>query len=697
MSDTHNGRDTGASGGWNLGQKAPSHSVEPQSNQSGTSSIAHQKIRNGSEQENDDALLPSSVTSESFAWPITRLGNSSNFDASRFTSDTTLDFEALSYTWGSTENNVNIFVSETSNNTLSVTKNLAQALPYLRHTDKPRVLWIDAISVNQEDLSERSSQVRRMPNVYSKATRVVIWLGLESFDSRMAFEYLRLIASNYHVHWRTYIIDPMIENESPWARPREIMPLSDEQYRSILNLIDRGWFERLWVWQEACLANETSVVVCGIDTIPWKIVCEAMFCLTRKPFPPDVYPSFAKRFDDIQYLFISTSQVSGFNHLLKQTNFCKCADPRDKIYALLGMLGKNQLDIEPDYTKSVHEVYKDTTLKLIHKTKSLDVLLHTTANDSNILYSWVPDWKKPLETASFNACNASGASSADCIADPDGILRVTGRSVSRIARAEPVNVHKFEVDHSYLILELRLIASKLGLLDNSFKFHEHVRALCEVLCSDQFTYRYIPFDNNILDVLEAERSLLTILESPDDVELGTEFQLLLSKIERYCHGRSLFLTEDGHLGLAPQGTRPGDLVEVLLGCSSCMMLRPVALDPMCHSKQQYKIVGEAYCHGIMQGEAILGPLPGLFDAVLQFNDSSGRYEWVHIDRGTGRMETNDPRLGELSKEWTRTRQEGSMHYVFLNAETGESTGRDPRLNPDALRARGVELEVFDLI
>lgn len=105
----------------------------------------------------------------------------------QFAEDSTKEFEALSYAWGSTKKLVDVYVGETGCQTIQVTRNLADALPYLRHQEKPRVLWIDAICVNQQDLGERSSQVKRMPDIYSKATRVV-WLGLESKDSALALK-----------------------------------------------------------------------------------------------------------------------------------------------------------------------------------------------------------------------------------------------------------------------------------------------------------------------------------------------------------------------------------------------------------------------------------------------------------------------------------------------------------------------------
>ncbi|KAF8853256.1 HET-domain-containing protein, partial [Acephala macrosclerotiorum] len=104
-----------------------------------------------------------------------------------FAKNAPLQYEALSYAWGSPKDPADIIVgSPYSHGTISVTQNLAEALRYLRYEDKIRTLWIDAICVNQLDMAERTSQVKRMADIYSAASRVVVWLGPESDDSTMA-------------------------------------------------------------------------------------------------------------------------------------------------------------------------------------------------------------------------------------------------------------------------------------------------------------------------------------------------------------------------------------------------------------------------------------------------------------------------------------------------------------------------------
>jgi hypothetical protein len=95
---------------------------------------------------------------------------------------------------------------ESGYDTLSVTQNLSQALPYLRYEDKSRALWIDAICVNQQDLQERSQQVKRMAEIYSKATRVIAWLGPATETTTIARKCFDEIASHIDVDWARVVM-----------------------------------------------------------------------------------------------------------------------------------------------------------------------------------------------------------------------------------------------------------------------------------------------------------------------------------------------------------------------------------------------------------------------------------------------------------------------------------------------------------
>jgi hypothetical protein len=75
-----------------------------------------------------------------------------------------------------------------------VTTNLAKALQYLRDSALGRILWVDAICINQSDPKEKLSQIQSMGDVYRHAAEVRIWLGslndvqevIEECQSRLA-------------------------------------------------------------------------------------------------------------------------------------------------------------------------------------------------------------------------------------------------------------------------------------------------------------------------------------------------------------------------------------------------------------------------------------------------------------------------------------------------------------------------------
>jgi hypothetical protein len=89
-------------------------------------------------------------------------------------------YEALSYAWG--EPGVFHTIEEvTRSSHLRITANLHDALQAIRHEHASRVLWIDAICINQFDLPEKGHQVASMGKIYGDAWRVIVWLGCPKF------------------------------------------------------------------------------------------------------------------------------------------------------------------------------------------------------------------------------------------------------------------------------------------------------------------------------------------------------------------------------------------------------------------------------------------------------------------------------------------------------------------------------------
>ena len=102
-----------------------------------------------------------------------------------------VNYEALSYTWGSPEQAHGIICDGVSFN---VTENLYAALRRIRHLETTRTIWIDQICIDQSNILERNSQVAFMGTIYANASQVLIWLGEEDSESDMAFSFLSELA-----------------------------------------------------------------------------------------------------------------------------------------------------------------------------------------------------------------------------------------------------------------------------------------------------------------------------------------------------------------------------------------------------------------------------------------------------------------------------------------------------------------------
>jgi hypothetical protein len=90
-------------------------------------------------------------------------------------------YEALSYCWGDSDVVSPIrftqHVDSHDSYFLNGTTNLCAALLRLRRPDAPRILWVDAICINQQDNMEKTRQLALMGHIYKQAARVVVWLG----------------------------------------------------------------------------------------------------------------------------------------------------------------------------------------------------------------------------------------------------------------------------------------------------------------------------------------------------------------------------------------------------------------------------------------------------------------------------------------------------------------------------------------
>ncbi|KAK8060904.1 hypothetical protein PG996_010834 [Apiospora saccharicola] len=149
------------------------------------------------------------------------------------------DFEALSYAWGSLDMTAAVVVHEnfdeltgtqplpsiqSGRRVLRVGENLHEALLYLRLPNEPRVIWIDALCINQDDPKERGHQVKRMAHIYSCARKVVAWIGPEYDNAAKAIEGLAHIGNKVELLDDTWFAPSPGASEPSWYLPQVSLP-----------------------------------------------------------------------------------------------------------------------------------------------------------------------------------------------------------------------------------------------------------------------------------------------------------------------------------------------------------------------------------------------------------------------------------------------------------------------------------------
>ena len=155
-------------------------------------------------------------------------------------SGSTHPYEALSYVWGSEDNKKPVYMDVGE---LYVTANLHAALSHLRHCFVERVLWVDAICINQHAKDEKGRQVQSMAKIYAKASRVIVWLVDPPEKAA-----LKRVAPDKG--------DPAVDGNQAdnGDQALEAIRAAAEEQRvdskmdqMILTLLQREWFQRIWV------------------------------------------------------------------------------------------------------------------------------------------------------------------------------------------------------------------------------------------------------------------------------------------------------------------------------------------------------------------------------------------------------------------------------------------------------------------
>ncbi|KAI0545380.1 heterokaryon incompatibility protein-domain-containing protein [Xylaria curta] len=575
---------------------------------------------------------------------------------------TTLDrsdsdkYEALSYVWGDPSKKKAITVD---NKSFPATENLESALRNLRYRDKPRVLWIDSMCINQSDVAERNSQVQQMGRIYENAEKVIIWLGPESEDSDAIMSIMRRQATS-----------------TPFPTKYSNIGGPDARYtygvEAFYNLLQRPWFKRAWCVQEFGLAKcalfqcgQTAVYrdqfiifydgvfndgslydriaeACKKAAISWfdfKRSLSLLFKLLNRP-EPDEFPCCPVLFTLVTY------------------SRWEASDSRDKVFAFYSLIPDDDPDksvLKPDYTLSTTQLYTKVTVHFLQKYRNLDVLslaalptcMCCDEARQQLLPSWIPNWQGFLNRKrDYRYRSIAIYSVEDQIMSFDDMY-----SASLGLIATPI-----DFEHGYQVLVLNGVhvdtIESIGITDKGFestllgeldvmsrvrfKTNSEIMSQWKEIAGlpgescYQYTnqslreafWRTILMDEQLKGRCQRYRipkdnvELSWFPHFPPSADEDLEARNAIFYELAPMNGRRFFRTAKGLLGLAPAAARKGDCVVVLFGGKVPFIMR--------NYDGLYHLVGESYVHGIMDGEVIHQP------RIEQFKDIKPEAERFRI-------------------------------------------------------------------
>ncbi|POS79917.1 hypothetical protein DHEL01_v201694 [Diaporthe helianthi] len=318
--------------------------------------------------------------------------------------DKEVGYEAMSYTWGHPKDQVSLRVG---GQTVFIPKNLENALRRLRYPDRRRYIWADAVCINQADLSERGQQVSIMRNIYTKARRVLVWLGQDKTNyAKLAFSTICEIVRSWRPPTNLHKFSSYKDAFEP---QKNGLSVDEEGWTALQALFQTDYFTRFWVIQELVLGQKATVFWGG-HSINWSLVgITAAWLLTRGWATNPDWPVSAAYNAFLIYVLPLTrrSAISSFSKLDLSAVLAATMgkfgsiDARDRIFALLGAFSGNDPEkeqlVSPDYTADVQSVYLSATKRMLSQDLNLRLLSavqhgHEVDKTSP---SWVPRWDQP--------------------------------------------------------------------------------------------------------------------------------------------------------------------------------------------------------------------------------------------------------------------------------------------------------------
>ncbi len=561
------------------------------------------------------------------------------------------EYEALSYVWGSMHRHLPVSVvvddDEKTEEALFATPQLLMALRRLRRTSESRRLWIDQLCIAQDDIGEKGAQIQLMGRIYNRAMRVVVWLGEDGGRAEVLAETLRLFGGDADGEGNDV---KRIERLVDVCFMYHYDTVEIVRAVTIYEVMQRPWFTRAWIFQEASLARELLLQYGGLEVRfeALKRLCDALaeVEVARGIHRDRNLAMSTGGFEMMQLIQqtrqevlrpSSTSQTAGslddsrlLCKLLQVLRRVQCHDPRDLIFAFLSFQGTEDIvATAKSYDQPPEKVWRDATERIIRTSSSLDVFAALSGDTERALKlpSWVPYWadcfpySRPIATPVSRFRASRRMPHVWTPHDDPSKLRVKGKIIDRVQVLLSIPMGRFQSSkHS---VDIFLFWDCLLQVARS--------QLCEYEDATKSLGNYLPVKLNTIEAdllrtvladgaLGPEQPLRQIhemlgtmadgwparelRESRSQRELTDEQMQMLRDYERLenlvlvAELKHVFFTEQVQLGMAPHAVKVGDEIAILHGSKTPCLLRRVEGE-----SNKFRVISQCFLQGWMYGNS----------------------------------------------------------------------------------------------
>ncbi|KAF2131097.1 HET-domain-containing protein, partial [Dothidotthia symphoricarpi CBS 119687] len=518
--------------------------------------------------------------------------------------ETAPEYEALSYCWRDMRLCTGIFFPgcDGSQRVLRITEDLATFLyVIIRSQVRPRYLWIDQISINQQDTNERNTQVRFMGNIYQNASQVLVWLGQQS-DFQPERQSL-----------------PM--NPEPHT---DVGGISVLQWIMSSAIFARPWFSRLWVFQEVVQAKLIKVFV-GDSPRTWQSLDDLARWLWDSKESSDmaliyayINPVFLYHVQKAKEEIATQGQMNLARWLPQINGRLKCRDARDKVFALLGC-AKDMFPVDfVDYRKTNTDVFTDFARILIERTESLSIIAYFNPERNCNVPTWVTQWdqfyKLSLEGIDREYPYSASRGRAHITVPSTNAQRLTVQG--KVVDIIEVDMNLLRCNyptHTIVVLYSNLIS----MLDQVWPkmrhvYHSPIQPIDCCSVTDYYCPNFVRdavdallcHDGHSLDKIYSVIESLLFLIRDGYSPSGLSGDIIVVSSSQFMReiaksvGRRLVILQSSRMAMVRGVAQVGDPIVILHGLNTPCVLHKT------EEKGEWQFCGDTFVKGIMQGEGV---------------------------------------------------------------------------------------------